>query len=1461
MKRNKLGLSTLLIGAVGFLACITSGETSSIPSEVLNQNSEILVVLPGTAKSRSNKEIKDSQNNFIAQLNTLVGRDNYTLTGTLDAINVVKIKANEAYLPLIQSMNGVERAQINQTYRFSEVSSGTQTEAEKKEGYVTYETEPADATGTENNENQSAKTMNIPEDSAGGAGSFVAILDSGFYLEHSYYSVFTDQNVIDMAEQRFNYEDLEALYDDLTATHTKTLDHSLVSDPTYEGGKTSTNDATRNRADGSLYWSLKIPFYYDYGASSRNSANDYDVLSTWSNHGNHVASITGANGAYDGIAPNAQLALMKVFYESIPNDTSSAGGVYAMDEDILEALNDCVLLGVDGLNMSLGSDLDDFTNKSTSMGVLDKLSTDGVNCNIAAGNAGKDLFSSMSVYKDWSTDLVDTGVLGSYSNSTKANIIASSTNPTQYYETGIRIDHGNNEYSVFAYDDQVDFTEGNEYGITKETEHVLADLIEGSEKNTIQLVTAGTADSTGNYYGTSADYQKVTAQLGAEYFRGKVAVVDRGSNSFVDKAQAAEDAGCAGLIVINNDPTAYEFNFGMSWATGDASGSYSVPEIPVVFVLYKDRETILDSLDEVISPADNTTLCYASSGDNTTLISEQEDVNPNANQLSDFSSEGATSTLDLNPTLSAPGTSIRGAVLGEANSQGEVPEDSLDPNSVGYLSGTSMATPNYTGITALLMGEKQTEHFRETGGTLLTDEERLNYLKTISMRTMSTADQYRLDDYVMYDNFTSEGATTDDDYHTPVTIYKAEGTNTTVEYSPRKQGAGVVNAGDAINSPVYLEGLVPDAETGEYATDLGSAKGNNFAKVELRNNSKIAKGDISLGFRLHNEGSTPKTYNIKLKVMAPLINKYHNHDNELANYVGNDVTFEGAELQTSYDKLLEDEIDLGTVTVAANSTSSKVVNHPINGASKEYLAKFKNGAFLEGYLILEDTTTDGIDLSMPYMGFYGDYGQAEATEPFEFEKEERYDMTTGNTDGFVYGSDLINYLGANSYSRSYINMSSMIVGASYDDYQTYNRKSGVLTNSTSPASFGNELTYTKDGNGNVTLYVGSDETDVLYIQEFVYRSLQSETIEIKDETGETVVSGNVKDIITNQNELYKSHVSSSYISDYSLAHRGYAELPLYYENGGRLQDGNYTINFTYELVYGSTQTKQFNLVVDSKAPAIVSKSIITDSNGNKTLRLKFNEIYIPSSSYVHINADTVSDYTLTKVSDGYYLDIKLPKTLDGEKLYINISDGTYNYSYYLVNQSDLETGLMIESDALTPGSTFSYTKTDEGGNKNISDRYTISAKDYTGADLNLGEYTVILSYPKRINSAARVYGVTSSGSKVSINYTRIDDTTITFTTTYTTFTVEDNGRTNDYITDSGNASVSFTQDVDGGTVYVDKVSGFAGEIATIYAVPDAGYRVSSVKVNGVEVARDLNGNYQFVLSGGTNVVEVTFVAI
>ena len=1464
MKRNKLGLSILVLGAAGFLACLPSGEVGYVPSELLLQNTEFLVALPGTKLNKNDAEIKRVQNDFFAKLNNLIGKDNYTIKETFDAINVVKIQANESYENLIGSIDIVTSVAKNETYRFSDLGR-EQTEAEKKEGYIPLADTAEDATDSkEDNTNISAETMHVPskDETGGGAGSFIAILDSSFFLKHNYFANYDpteDKVARDMANARFNYEDLRALYSnkDLIATHAKE----------YGEEADALNFQSSEPGDGSLYWNLKIPFYYDYGASSQNSNNDYDVLSYWSEHGNHVASIAGANGTYDGIAPNAQLALMKVFYESIPTDDTTPGGVYATDEDVVEALNDCVLLDVDALNMSLGSDLDDFRAESVAMVKLNELEAAGIDCNISAGNGGKTMFSSMGVYKNWSTDLVDTGVLGSYAVNTNANIIASNTTPKQYYETGLKIKGAgeNGTDLVVGYDDQVDYTDGSD-GITEDKEELLAGIYEklGITSDKLQLVTAGKADSSGNYYGTDADYSTVTSATGDNtFFKNKLVVVDRGSNSFVEKASAAEDNGAAGLIVINNDPTAYEFNFGMSWMEGETA---SIPEIPVVFVLYQDRDTILNALSEEVKNEKGEVIAHQSAAGNIEIIGDELADNPNKDQISDFSSEGATSHLDIIPTITAPGTSIKGAILGEAGAQGNVAK--LDPTAVGYMNGTSMAAPNYTGVSALMVGKKQKEYWEKHPGELMPKEERQEYLKTISMRTMSTADQYQYGNAEVID-ITPEDAVTDDDYRTPVTIYKPtykdgldkEGNpvETMSDYSPRKQGAGIVNVGDAMKTEVYLEGLVPNEKTGEYGASDSEHKGNGFAKIELRNNAKIAKGEISLGVRLHNEGSEAKTYKAKITVMAPFLNKYHNHDNEMPNYVAKDSIYEGATLQTAYDTTLE-TIELGEVTANPNTTTDKVFDtKTVSEATKDYLNinRFPNGTYIEGYLILEETTTtnSGIKLTAPYMGFYGDYAQADATEPFEFEKEERYNIEEGKTDGMLYGSDLVNYIGENSYSRSYINTSSMIVGDSYDNYQMFNRRAGIQVNSTNPAAFGKELTYKKDDKGEITLYVGSDTTDVLYIQEFVYRSIESEQIELLDETNEVVSSNYMSDIITNTRNLYKSHVGASYISDYSLVHRGLSELPLYNEDGAKLPDGNYKIKFTYNLVYGSTQVKEFNLVIDSKAPALVSKSIITDASGNKKLRLKFNELYIPSEQQVHINADLVS-FTLTKVSDGYLIDIPLNEVTDG-KIYVNIGDSTFNTSYYVINESDYANGLMIESDALTPFTTYTYTKTSTPKG-NINDRYVINFKDAVGEDTTIGEYTVYLTYAKKINSVAKVFVYNENGVKSSISYERIDDTTIKFTTSATEFSIEDNGKVNSNVSYADNATVSFTSEQEGGTVYVDKVSGLAGDVATIYAIAKDGYKVTSVTVNGKVIALDQYGNYQFVLESGVNQVVVTF---
>lgn len=1451
MKKNKLGLGILLLGAAGFTACLANGEVNYIPSELLLQNTEFLVSLGGNSISKSEEQLNQDRAKFLANLNSLIGKENYSVTQTFENINVLKIKANEVFESTIASINGVKRVSINQTYRFSDFNNNRLSQAEIEEGYVLKEVEGQDATDSTStdNTNVSAQNMNVPEENSGGAGTFVAILDSGFYLKHNYFANI-DPEYRDIAEARFSYEDLKSVSSKLIAQPAKTLE-----------GVTADYQAT-NRADGSLYWNLKVPFYYDYGASSQNSANDFDVLSTWSEHGTHVASITGANGTYDGIAPNAQLALMKVFYESIPSDTTTAGGVYASDDDILEALEDCVVLGIDSLNMSLGSDLDDFSDKSTSMQVINDLQEAGVNCNIAAGNAGKGLFSSMGVYKNRSLDNVDTGVLGSYSNSTVANVIASNTTAMQYYETGIRIDNGTTS-SVIAYQDQVDYTNGSD-GITEQDEKLLADWVENAE------LILPVPETGNNYYGTEADYSR-GKNVDPDLYKDKIAVVDRGSNSFVDKATAAAENGCDGLIVINNDPTAYEFNFGMSWSSGDANNSYEIPEIPVVFVLYRDRDTLLNQFltEEIKDENNNVVAKVAKAGSSATIIEDSLEENPNKDELSDFSSEGPTYDLTLNPTISAPGTSIRGATLGEANSQGQVPESDLNPDSVGYLNGTSMATPNYTGIVSLLLGEKQAESLA-TNKRLLTEEERLAYLKTIAMRTMSTADQY-VSTNDIYDEIEIKDDVTDDEYQTPVKIYLPVDTETnTAKYSPRKQGAGVVNASDAINSKVYLEGLIPDEKTGEYGEEA-EHKGNNYAKIELKNNDLVKKGDLKLGFRLHNEGSGAKQYKVKLEVMTSAVSGYHNHDNQMANYVAEDAKYEGAKMQTAYDKLIDTREFDQILTVEGDSTADFVLDHTISDSAKEYLSQFPNGMFVEGYLTFTEvgaSENEAIELTMPYLGFYGDYDQADATEPFDFEKDKEYDIENGVTDGTIYGSDIVNYVAANSYSKSFTNMSSTIVGDSLANYNEYNRRSNVQVNNSSPQSFGQELTYKKDENGEVTLYVGSDTTDVLYVQEFVLRSIESEIVEIYDETGNVVVSKNVTDIMTNTTGLYKSQINASYMADYSLAHRGFADIPLYFTENNqistRIPDGNYKLKFTYNLVNGATQIKEYNLVIDSKAPQLVAKSIITDASGNKTLRLKFNEIYIPEASRISINSGLLLNFKFEKTSDGYIIDIPLNEnTYRNGKLRVQVKDANNNSTLIMINESEIERGLFIEDPDLTGSTNYTYTVTEEAnsGSYNINDVYEVSVTNSRG-EVDIGSFRVTITYDRKINTSVRVYAYDSSNNRTAVdNIELLDDTTISFVTTSKKFSIVDRGRNNDSLDVSSNATVTLPTSVEGGEVYVDKNAGRAGDIVVLYAIPKQGYRIGTVKVNGQQIAYDIYGNYQFVLTSGENVVEVTFVAI
>ncbi len=96
--------------------------------------------------------------------------------------------------------------------------------------------------------------------------------------------------------------------------------------------------------------SAKIPFAYDYGEDD-GEPYDYSLL-----HGTKTASIAAGsygqeNGnGYQGMAPQAQLALMK-----IASGRNEAGRIVVQTDAMLAALDDAVKLGADVISLSAGS--------------------------------------------------------------------------------------------------------------------------------------------------------------------------------------------------------------------------------------------------------------------------------------------------------------------------------------------------------------------------------------------------------------------------------------------------------------------------------------------------------------------------------------------------------------------------------------------------------------------------------------------------------------------------------------------------------------------------------------------------------------------------------------------------------------------------------------------------------------------------------------------------------------------------------------------------------------------------------------------------------------------------------------------------------------------------------------------------------------------------------------------------
>ncbi|MBQ9150809.1 MAG: S8 family serine peptidase, partial [Clostridia bacterium] len=398
-----------------------------------------------------------------------------------------------------------------------------------------------------------------------GRGTIVAVLDTGCDYTHSAFTTHQVQNPL------YDRDDIAAL---LTQTEAYNFNGHLEAREVYYGNITGN----------------KIAFGYDY------ADRDPDIMPFSNEHGTHVAGIiAGKDDTITGVAVDAQLAIMKVFsdYE-----------VGAEDGDILAALEDCVILGVDAINMSLGTscgfsrEVDDEYKNS----IYDNIEAAGISLIVAASND----YSSGMGGEESSTNKTsnpDSATVGAPSTYAAALSVAS-------------ISGRKDKYMLANGDREVFFDES--YNMAAEEYDFFA-MLGVTENNPLEYeyVTIPGIGLPINYAGLD--------------MTGKIALVRRGEITFEEKVQYAAEAGAAAVIIYNNVVGKIIMTVG------------NHVKIPVISIGKDDGEALAAKETGVIN------------------FNFSNKAGP---FMSDFSSWGPTPDLKLKPEITAHGGNILSAVPG-----------------------------------------------------------------------------------------------------------------------------------------------------------------------------------------------------------------------------------------------------------------------------------------------------------------------------------------------------------------------------------------------------------------------------------------------------------------------------------------------------------------------------------------------------------------------------------------------------------------------------------------------------------------------------------------------------------------------------------------------------------------------------------------------------------------------------
>ncbi len=654
-----------------------------------------------------------------------------------------------------------------------------------------------------------------------GAGTVIAILDTGIYPEHSAFATAPSVEAI-------NYEYVEKIL-------------------------SVTNAGERGATAETAYYSAKIPFAFNYADANEIYYPDFMDIFAGHSHGTHVAGIAAGNDdTIKGAAWDAQLAVMRVF---------GAASQGANDVDIYAAVEDCVLLGVQVANLSLGSNCGFAYEKAEQNQFVNDIVAlarkAGLTMCCATGNVGTAWWYSDTLASFSAVDDPDNGTISSPASYDGTFAVGSANNLVKVYIdfNGTRM-IGRNGVADSETSREIDFFA----------------ILDGKDEATFEYVAVpGT--------GAPEDYDGLDV-------KGKIALVQRGELSFAEKVQNAKDKGAIACILYDNVAETIE-KFGA--VVGEDA-------IPTMAITLEDGTTLVNAQDKRITVnASNYFVDY-----------------------SYFSSMGALNDLSI-------GVDILGIGAGVYSAVPQYYDWLQGTNGYDYMDGTSMATPNVSGVMAVLKGYLKQTYPNKTPAEI----------SALAMqRLMSTA----------------------------ILLENAEGNPIT----PRRQGSGLADIERAIETDAYI------TVTGSDRTKLNLGSDTERDGIYTLNFNVVNDGENALGYKLNvltftESAVTGKSINYTLKGADKLMiaEKAYMLDGAEVKYYVNGTLLEGDE-----------------ITVEAGEKLKIKAVITLTEENKAYMNEtFPNGIYVEGFAVLESTDEEGIDLHIPYISFYGDWMNLPAYEP------------------------------------------------------------------------------------------------------------------------------------------------------------------------------------------------------------------------------------------------------------------------------------------------------------------------------------------------------------------------------------------------------------------------------------------------------------------------------------------------